>query len=359
MTRHATSGPAAGTTGASPPSDGPVGDRPAVQVWVERSDGWHPAPAASGTGGAAGAADVRTTWVVTADLDGLVATTRDLATDARTSPLLDHHVRHGGHGDRPHARLDRGPDGQVVLTAPTLSFVPRTREVHTGWITCVLSRGLVVTTEEGDAGVLAAAAARLEDDMPDPDEGAYAVAAAVLLVLVQTAGDVEVEIGDAVACVEREVFSPHAVGDVMGEVYALKREIAEGRRALGPVGAVLPDLDDTWAEHGHGHGSPAWLRRVRSGVERIDRHLDGHDSLLGDMVAVHLAQVSVRQNEDMRKISAWAAMIAVPTLVAGVYGMNFRHMPELDWTFGYPLAITAMVVACVALWRAFRRSGWL
>jgi magnesium transporter len=67
----------------------------------------------------------------------------------------------------------------------------------------------------------------------------------------------------------------------------------------------------------------------------------------------------VRQNDDMRKISAWAAMITVPTALAGIWGMNFKHMPELSWRFGYPLALLVMVVVCVVLFRAFRRSGWL
>lgn len=357
MTRDVPS-PAADPHDGRSPTSAPAGGAPGVQVWARGADGWQRVPDAGPAADVSVPSGARTTWVVTDDLDGLVAATHALTRDPRTATLLDRHVRHG-RGDRPHARVDRGGDGQVVLTAPTVAFDARTRAVHTGWITCVLCPDVVVMTEQGGAGVLAAAAARLEDDVPDPDEGAYAVVAAVMLVLVQTASDVEIEIGDAVARIERTVFSPHASGDVLSEVYGLKREIAEARRALGPTGAVLPDLDDAWAEHAHGRRSPAWLRRVQAGVERIDRHLDGHDGLLGDMVAVHLAQVSVRQNEDMRKISAWAAMIAVPTLVAGVYGMNFRHMPELGWTFGYPLAVLVMTGACLALWRAFRRSGWL
>jgi len=350
--------PTPSPTADETPGEVPGADRTVARVWGERKDGWHRVPGGGAPAAVSAAAGSTTTWVVTEDLDGLLVVTRALARDDRTAPLLDRHLRHDDR-DRPHARVDRGPDGQLVLTAPTVSFVPRTREVHTGWITCVLCPGLVVMTEQGDAGVLERAATRLEDDLPNPDEGAYAVAATVLLVLVQTASDIEVEIGDAVALIERTVFSPGATGDVLSEVYDLKREIAEARRAVGPVGAMLPDLDDAWAGHTPGRRRPAWLHRVQTGVDRIDRHLDGHDGLLGDMIAVHLAQVSVRQNEDMRKISAWGAMIAVPTLIAGWYGMNFRHMPELSWTVGYPLVIAAMAGACLALWRAFRRSGWL
>jgi magnesium transporter len=77
------------------------------------------------------------------------------------------------------------------------------------------------------------------------------------------------------------------------------------------------------------------------------------------MLSVHLSRVSVRQNEDMRKISAWAAIIAVPTLIAGIYGMNFDHMPELHWLLGYPLSVVLMGAAAGLLFRLFKRSGWL
>ena len=85
----------------------------------------------------------------------------------------------------------------------------------------------------------------------------------------------------------------------------------------------------------------------------------GFRDLLTSVLAANLTQVSVRQNEDMRRISAWAAIIAVPTAVAGLYGMNFEHMPELRWTFGYPLVLVLMSVICLTLYRYFRRAGWL
>ncbi len=342
---------APGAGGAPPP-----GLAPGTSTWVAQEGAWRPVGTATRT-------DARqpapATWVVTPSVDALVDAVRVLAPDGRTLQLLERHVRHGRVDGHPHVRVDRGAHGKVVLTVPTVSFVTRTNDVHTGWITCLLAPGLVVMTEQGDAGVLARAADRLEDDVRDPDEGVWAVLATVLLVLAQKASRVEVEVGDAVARVERSVFSPGVAGDVLTVVYDLKREIAEARRAVSPVGSVLPDLDDAWSDDRHGTGAQAWLRRVHEELDRIDRHLDGHDGLLGDMLDVHLALVSVQQNEDMRKISAWAAMIAVPTLVAGIYGMNFRHMPELSWTFGYPLALLLMAASSFALWRAFRRSGWL
>lgn len=321
-------------------------------VWRQHAGTWRQeAPGATATGGG-------TTWVVARDLDALARTAATLLPGDATARLVARHLAHEGPDRGFRARVDHGGDGRVVLTVPTVAFDARTGDVDTGWVTCVLGPGAVVMTEQGGAGVLAAAAARLTEGPAAPDEGERAVLAAVLLVLVQHAGRLEVGIGDAVARVEATVFAAEPTGDVLTDVYALKREIAEARRAIVPVGAALPDLD-MWAQAPHTHRAPAWLERVRHDVDRIDRHLDGHDGLLGDMISVHLAQVSVRQNEDMRKISAWAAMIAVPTMVAGIYGMNFRHMPELTWPVGYPLAITAMAAASFGLWRAFRRSGWL
>jgi Mg2+ and Co2+ transporter CorA len=90
--------------------------------------------------------------------------------------------------------------------------------------------------------------------------------------------------------------------------------------------------------------------------------VDGADALgnlLANALQAYLAEVSVRQNTDMRRISAWAAIWAVPTLLAGIYGMNFRHMPELSWRFGYPLVLVMMVATCLGLYRAFRHYGWL
>jgi magnesium transporter len=109
--------------------------------------------------------------------------------------------------------------------------------------------------------------------------------------------------------------------------------------------------------------SGEWLRwrfrEQRAHLQHLVEGADGLGSLLSNMLQAYLADVSVRQNDDMRRISAWVAIWAVPTLLAGIYGMNFRHLPELEWRFGYPLVLGTMAVICLVLYRAFRRSGWL
>jgi len=108
---------------------------------------------------------------------------------------------------------------------------------------------------------------------------------------------------------------------------------------------------------------PASVRSNFGDVEhrllRVVEEIERDSALLTSMLDANSAQVAMRQNEDMRKISAWAAILAVPTMIAGIYGMNFDHMPELRWVFGYPLAVAVMIALCALIYWRFRRSGWL
>jgi magnesium transporter len=92
---------------------------------------------------------------------------------------------------------------------------------------------------------------------------------------------------------------------------------------------------------------------------RVHEQLEAYRDLLTSVLQANLAQVTVRQNSDVRRISAIVAILAVPTMLAGIYGMNFEHMPELGWTFGYPLVLAVMLAICTLLYRFFRRAGWL
>ena len=129
-------------------------------------------------------------------------------------------------------------------------------------------------------------------------------------------------------------------------------------RTVGPlipaveqlVKGGLPGIDDDMK---------SYFRDVLDHLIRVSGHVDSMHELLSNMLQANLTQVSVRQNEDMRKISAWAAILAVPTALAGIYGMNFDSMPELRWRWAYPLVILFMGVICVGLHRAFKRTGWL
>jgi magnesium transporter len=103
----------------------------------------------------------------------------------------------------------------------------------------------------------------------------------------------------------------------------------------------------------------SYFRDVRDHLARVVEQTEGNRELLTSVLTANLSQIGVRQNEDMRRISAWVAIVAVPTMIAGVYGMNFDFMPELRWSFGYPLIVGIMVTICVTLYARFRRAGWL
>jgi magnesium transporter len=293
-----------------------------------------------------------TTWVV-------VESREDAARQAVRLGLPEDVVaKAGSHGPtrrpgRPH--VEHLPGDGVYLATPTVTYRGETVDVLTGEVALIALDGAVLTWESGPTSVLAEVASRLEDGEGVTDHVAGGVLGTLLGVLVSEAADVEIAIADAVESLEATVFSPTRV-DPVARVYALKREIAEARRALGPLGVELPDLlgdpDGTGPDD-------AGLRRLMTMVERLDHRLEAHDRLLADMLSAHLSLVSVRQNDDVRRISAWAAIAAAPTLLASVYGMNFEHMPELAWPAGYPLAIGVMVGTSGLLYGLFRRSGWL
>jgi magnesium transporter len=138
----------------------------------------------------------------------------------------------------------------------------------------------------------------------------------------------------------------------------LKRELAEMRRAVNPLKEPMKRFA-TGSVPTVTQESAPFFRDVADHLIRVSETIDTLDALLSTAFDAHLARIQVEQNEDMRKISAWVAIAAVGTLVAGVYGMNFQHMPELGWDLGYPFALGLMVVSALVLYRLFKKSGWL
>ncbi|MFZ2607547.1 MAG: CorA family divalent cation transporter, partial [Candidatus Microthrix parvicella] len=139
-------------------------------------------------------------------------------------------------------------------------------------------------------------------------------------------------------------------------LYYLLREVLQTQRATSPVRvqvAALMDGDEV------PEGAKPYLRDVADHLADVVDRTASARALLSSALEANLTQVSLRQNEDMRKMSAWVSILAVPTMIAGIYGMNFDHMPELDSRFGYPLILGLMASICLMLYRGFRRSGWL
>src|SRR5205823_13374296 len=157
---------------------------------------------------------------------------------------------------------------------------------------------------------------------------------------------------------ETSVFLRANRGTDSNRMYVLKREVLALRRSAGPLSAPLRLLADRPLRL-VAEDIREYFRDVDDHVSQVVEQVASFDDLLNTLVSANLAQVSVGQNEDMRKISAWVAIAAVPTMVAGIYGMNFDHMPELHWQYGYPLVISFMATFCGLLYRAFKRNRWL
>ncbi|WP_033310677.1 magnesium and cobalt transport protein CorA [Streptomyces iakyrus] len=230
--------------------------------------------------------------------------------------------------------------------------------VNTGEIMLFVGADFVITVRHGRHGSLGPLREELESDPGQLAKGPSAVLHAIADHVVDdylTATDsVQADIDQ----VETDVFSESGARTDPGRIYQLKRELLELKRAVVPLSRPLEDLA-TRPIRAVDPEIQAYFRDVSDHLLRAKEQIAAFDELLNSILQAHLAQVTVAQNEDMRKITAWAAIIAVPTMVCGVYGMNFEHMPELHWRYGYGMVIGVISVACVALYRGFRRSGWL
>lgn len=252
----------------------------------------------------------------------------------------------------------------LFMVLKTLWYVDETDAVETGEINIFTGRDFVVTVRHGEGAELHTARLQLEQRAAvlshGPSAVAYAVCDRVVDEYVKVANELEIDVDE----VETSVFSEEPT-DETERIYVLKRELAEVRRAVLPLrepmnraaGGLVPGMDADAAPY---------FRDVSDHLHRVAETIDTLDSLLGSAfdaqtarISLQLAQISMRQNEDMRKISAGAALVLVPTLIAGVYGMNFDHMPELHWILGYPMALALMVLIPAYLYRRFKRSGWL
>jgi magnesium transporter len=228
--------------------------------------------------------------------------------------------------------------------------------VETGTILMFIGDRFVVTVRHGAPGALAAVRSDLEDRPDLLGQGPWAVAYAVCDQLVDTYLEVSTAIEADLDALESQVFSRHA-GSAIAHIYQLKRELVEFKRAVVPLQrpmAVIADARDQVPK-----GLRRYLREVNDHLTRVVERIAAYDDLLNSILQARLAQVTVDQNNDMRKIAAWAAIAATQTAIAGIYGMNFTFMPELQWRYGYPAVLLVMLASAAVLYRVFRRSGWL
>jgi magnesium transporter len=227
--------------------------------------------------------------------------------------------------------------------------------VETGEVLIFIGERFVITVRHGSPGELRAVRADLEKRPDLLGRGPWSVAHAVCDRLVdsylQVADGIEADLDG----LEEQVFSP-GKNNKISHIYQLKRELVEFKRAVAPLqrpmAAIIEDKELAKEIR-------RYFRDVNDHLLRTVERVTSYDELLNSILQARLAQVSVAQNNDMRKIASWAAIAALQTAIAGIYGMNFDYMPELHWKYSYYFVLALMFVGGYTLYRAFRRSGWL
>jgi magnesium transporter len=253
-------------------------------------------------------------------------------------------------------KLERFGDGLLVVLK-TLRGPAAGAEVAVGEVLIFVGTSYVVSVRHGTGEVPTGVRDRLEADPDHLAHGPAAVVHAVADEVVDGYGRVLDALEGELDGVETLVFSAER-GDHTERLYALRREVQTCRRAVDPLVDVADRLTRTRGLQ-VGEDLRAYFRDVHDHAIRARERLVAVDVLSESAFDAHLAQVGIQQNEDMRRISAWVGIAAAPTLIAGVYGMNFQEMPELTWEYGYPVTLTVIVAICVGLYVAFRRNGWL
>ncbi|GAA3378296.1 magnesium/cobalt transporter CorA [Streptomyces sannanensis] len=252
-------------------------------------------------------------------------------------------------------------DDSLFLVLKPVVYEPEGDTVSTGELMVFVGDSFVVTVRHGEGAPLAAVRRRLEAE-PDilrhgPTTVMYAVSDAVVDHYIDVAAELQVDLEE----LEAEVFAPAGGGDtktIAARIYTFKRQVLEFRRATIPLVQPIQRLAGAGVPFVHAEAR-LFFRDVADHLTRANESMEGLDRLLSDVLFAHLAQVGVRQNDDMRKISAWAAMAAVPTMVAGIYGMNFKDIPELRQPWGYPAVIVLMTTLVIWLHRLLKKRGWL
>ncbi|MGC5567258.1 magnesium and cobalt transport protein CorA [Streptomyces sp. FR-108] len=257
----------------------------------------------------------------------------------------------------------------VVLRAAR--YLDASEEVDFGELHVFLGPDFLITVRHGAAPDLSAVRRRMEESPELLSLGPEAVLYAILDAVVDGYAPVVSGVQNDIDEIETEVFG----GDpwVSRRIYELSREMVEFQRATRPLVGMLHGLMAGFAKYGTDDELQRYLRDVADHVTHTSERVDGFRQALTDILTVNatlvtqqqnaemraLAEAGFEQNEEIKKISSWAAILFAPTLVGTVYGMNFDHMPELHWVFGYPFAMLLMAAVCTSLYVIFKRRDWL
>lgn len=246
----------------------------------------------------------------------------------------------------------------LFVVLKTARYVDRDELVEIGELMVFVGPNFVVTVRHGEGSALHGVREELEAHPTllgvGPTAVLYAVADKVVDDYAVVLDGLEVDVSE----IEEQVFGGEGRENPAERIYRLKREVIEFKRAMVPLDTPLqklaegrvPTLDPRSGEY---------FTDVRDHVLRDTERVHKIDELLTSVLSANLTQLTMRDNQDMRKISAWVAIAAVPTMVFGLYGMNFEHMPELRWELGYPAVLLVTLAICTALFLRFKRAGWL
>jgi magnesium transporter len=257
-------------------------------------------------------------------------------------------------------KLDRY-DAMMLLVLRPARYVDETETVMFGELEIFAGPNFVITVRHGEAPDLGHVRRALEARPQLLARGPFAIVYGILDHVVDRYQPVVAGLENDIDEIEDEVFGGSA--SVSRRTYELTREVIEFQRATKPLAGILtqlialPGIDDE---------ERRYLRDVQDHAMRIEEQVDGFRALLQNILSVHLTletkaltEVSINQNEQVQKISAWAAILFAPTLIGTIYGMNFEHMPELHWRLGYPMAIAMMLAVSIVLYAIFKRRRWI
>ncbi|HEX7299774.1 MAG TPA: magnesium and cobalt transport protein CorA [Solirubrobacteraceae bacterium] len=272
----------------------------------------------------------------------------------RLHPLAVEDAVHG----HERAKLELYGSDTLFVVLKTARYVDSEELIEIGEVMVFVGPRFVVTVRHGEGSPLHDVRLDLEAH-PDllgigPSSVLYAIADRIVDDYVAVIDGIAVDIEE----VEAEVFSG-ALSNPAERIYRLKREVLGFRRAAGALVGPMQRLSSKQAGLPIDPRTGEYFRDVYDHLVRDVERIAGFDDLLTNALQANIAQITLRDNRDMRRISAWVAVIAVPTMVFGLYGMNFKHMPELGWTYGYPAVVAAVLVVCALLYRRFKRAGWL
>jgi magnesium transporter len=245
----------------------------------------------------------------------------------------------------------------LFLVLKTAHYNDEAEAIEFSEIQLFAGDSFIVTVRHGEGSALGPVREQLESDPERLALGPIAVVHAIVDRVVDDYQPVLDGLDNDIAEIEAEVFSPERTNPAV-RIYKLKRQVLDLYRAIQPLADPLAHLKEgkhSFDDVDLGH----YFRDVDDHVRKAEARIEIQRELLSEVLDVNLTHVSVQQNEDMRTIAGWAAMAAVPTMLAGIWGMNFRHIPELNQWWGYPMALGLMAVGLVVLYRTLHRRGWI